>query len=609
MSATAHPQNNATTPGVDQFAHFKVYRLPDGSLDSLGAGAMGITYRARDTLLERDVALKVIKKEFMFDHLLRARFFREAKAAAQLQHPNVAGVVYYGEEARICFYAMELVPGENVDIYVRRIGALKPRHALVLAHQIALALDAAYQVHLLHRDLKPANIMLANYHDRRDPHAKVIDFGLAKFYLDEPGSEFTRMGLLGTPGFASPEQWQGEKMDQRSDIYSLGATLWFMLSGKAPFEGSTELISEEQRFAGPELPGLEKLPLELQHLLMRLLAASPNDRPSTPLEVADHLQGLLDQLESGAVPDVTPFPSTVSPTAAPTPSPSERRRKSRFLLQPKLAAAIFSLVLAITAGLFLLSARRSSGENEAGKGNTNSASTAPFPNSLGMLFISIPGMQGQVSIYETRVKDFAAFIKETGDPGAANLPKDYVKWDQPGFPQTPDDPVTQVSADDAERFCRWLTQKERDANVITTKQSYRLPTREEFLKYSTDSHTGEFFWGNTWPPPNGIGNFADLETKKAQPTFRTIEDYRDGYPGTSPVGSFAPNSWGLFDVMGNVWEITRNPYNNNTQAETSMDGGAWTSFEPSQFRPGIRYPIAATPYLHDVGFRCMLVTE
>lgn len=226
-----------TCAGLDRFAHFVVARRDDGELDRLGAGAMGVTYRAIDTQLDRPVALKTIHPLWVDDPEVRSRFAREAKAAARLQHPNIASVLFQGEEASICFYVMELVAGEDLHHYIRRVGPLSPVHALRMTHQISLALVAASREGIIHRDLKPANVMLTSYQDGSEPHLKVIDFGLAKLAADSPAT-FTTGGFLGTPEFASPEQCEERELDARSDIYSLGGVLWFLLTAATPFTGS-----------------------------------------------------------------------------------------------------------------------------------------------------------------------------------------------------------------------------------------------------------------------------------------------------------------------------------------------------------------------------------
>ena len=225
------------------FEGFEIKRREDGSLWELGRGAMGVTYRALDKSLHRNVALKVIDApgQAAGSSTVQDRFLREARAAAALRHPNVAGVFQFGTLSDRCYYAMELVEGETLETRVRRDGPLPVHLALEIAIQVTQALSAAAAHGLVHRDLKPGNIMLA--HDPAAPaamQAKVIDFGLAKATADTLGEmDLTHGGFVGTPTFASPEQFEGSEVDPRSDIYSLGATLWYALTGLTPCSGRT----------------------------------------------------------------------------------------------------------------------------------------------------------------------------------------------------------------------------------------------------------------------------------------------------------------------------------------------------------------------------------
>ena len=182
---------------------------------------------------------------------MRERFLREARAAAALRHPNIAGVFHFGASPEVdrCYCAMELVEGETLEARVRRDGPLKLDLALEVAIQVTRALMAAAERGLVHRDLKPGNIMLAQAGDPARLEVKVIDFGLAKAASDVGGEmELTHGGFVGTPAFASPEQFAGDAVDARSDIYALGVTLWFALTGRLPFAGRT--IEEIRATAG-----------------------------------------------------------------------------------------------------------------------------------------------------------------------------------------------------------------------------------------------------------------------------------------------------------------------------------------------------------------------
>jgi len=260
-----------------RYQHYEVAMREDGVTPSeLGRGAMGITYRALDLNLGAPVALKVISARYSNQREARDRFRREARTAAQLRHPNVASVYHFGEtSAGQCFYAMELVEGETLESRVRREGPLGAEVVLEIATQVAHALLAAEKHGLIHRDLKPSNLMLVPNESGKEqaPGVKVIDFGLAKAVTEEgEAPEPAQTGFAGTPGFASPEQASGRRLDTRSDIYSLGATLWYALTEEIPQPGNSMPV---ERWVA------RKVPTPLIRLLRRALATDPAERPKS----------------------------------------------------------------------------------------------------------------------------------------------------------------------------------------------------------------------------------------------------------------------------------------------------------------------------------------
>jgi len=296
----------------DQFGPYVIERREDGSACELGRGAMGVTYRATDTSLQRAVALKIIKTDLAGRSAeARERFAREARAAAALRHPNVATVHHFGirEETGQCFYAMELVEGETLDARVRRKGPIDVRTTVEIAQQITAALAAAEKRRLVHRDLKPANVMIATaegadgVEDSSDIHIKVIDFGVAKALAEKADPQvLTHHGLIGTPAFASPEQFTDTPVDVRSDIYSLGATLWYLLTGKVPFaERLAAKIRQSPNSAAPPVEQLRAahIPSRLVSLLQSMLAIEPAARPSVR-DLAIRLERIHTQLADRA---------------------------------------------------------------------------------------------------------------------------------------------------------------------------------------------------------------------------------------------------------------------------------------------------------------------
>jgi TolB-like protein/Tfp pilus assembly protein PilF len=276
------------------FGTYLIEQNKDGTRCELGRGAMGVTYRALDTSLQRPVALKIVKAGFAArGEEARARFVREARAAASLRHPNVATVHQFAvdEASGQSFYAMELVEGETLEERVRRTGPRDVAFVIEIARQVTSALAAAEKRGLVHRDLKPGNIMVCNDQDGAKPVAKVIDFGLAKALTQVPDRRtLTQDGFVGTPAFASPEQLSLAPVDIRSDIYSLGATLWYLLVGRSPVGDP----------AGPKLP-VEQLraahvPRRLVALLVSMLAREPVARPSVH-ELSEQLRTVQRTLD------------------------------------------------------------------------------------------------------------------------------------------------------------------------------------------------------------------------------------------------------------------------------------------------------------------------
>src|SRR5438093_2875698 len=291
------------------FGDFEVARREDGSFWELGRGAFGVTYLAVDNVLRRRVALKVIDVPAAArgSPTMRERFVRQARAAAALRHSNVAAVFQFGASPNgsSCFYAMELVEGETLETRVRRDGPLNPKLALEIAIQIAGALMAAAAQGLIHRDLKPGNVMLTEGHpNTAEREVKVIDFGLAKAIADAGGEmDLTHGEFVGTPNFASPEQFGSGPVGARSDIYSLVATLWFTLTGLAPHPGSTveEIRDRQTRDDLPvEQLAARKVPAPVIKLLRRLLAVDPAQRPASARELMEKLEFCRQQLSAGS---------------------------------------------------------------------------------------------------------------------------------------------------------------------------------------------------------------------------------------------------------------------------------------------------------------------
>jgi serine/threonine protein kinase len=270
---------------VQRFEHYELVRGEDGKPVELGRGAMGVTYKAFDVDLHCPVTLKVISERYLGNESARLRFLREARAAASVRHPNVASVFHLGRTGQNYFYAMEFVAGETLESLIKRSGRLEVKLALEIATQLAAGLAAVHKNNLVHRDIKPSNIMVS-LEEGGAVAAKIIDLGLAKA-VSEPVSEaaISMPGVFaGTPEFASPEQFAGVGVDIRSDLYSLGVTLWEMLTGRPPFRGSTAELMHQHQHAPLPAEQLKGVPQPLVVLSEVLLEKDPARRFQNPTE-------------------------------------------------------------------------------------------------------------------------------------------------------------------------------------------------------------------------------------------------------------------------------------------------------------------------------------
>jgi serine/threonine protein kinase len=261
----------------------------------VGTGGMSSVYRAHDRLLERDVALKVLHEQFMADGDYVERFRREARAVAQLSHPNIVTVIDRGEQDGRQFIVFEYCDGENLKALIARKGPLPEREAVELALQIARALGFAHEHGLVHRDVKPQNVLLNG-----DGETKVTDFGIARS-LDVHGGLTQTGTVMGTSDYISPEQARGSRADAQSDIYSLGAVLYEMLTGEVPFPGDN-FVSVALRHINEPPPSVRArrpdVSLRLDAAVQRAMAKDPRDRFASMDELCAELSAALDEPES-----------------------------------------------------------------------------------------------------------------------------------------------------------------------------------------------------------------------------------------------------------------------------------------------------------------------
>src|SRR5271157_2270076 len=285
---------------AQRFEHYELVNGEDGKPIELGRGAMGVTYKAFDVDLHCPVTLKVISEKYLGEESARLRFLREARAAASIRHPNVASVFHLGRSGQDYFYAMEFVEGETLENLVKRSGRLEVKLALEIVTQTAAGLAAVHKRNLVHRDIKPSNIMVS-VEEGSTVTAKIIDLGLAKPAPDAPAAAAisTPGAFAGTPEFASPEQFAGIQVDIRSDLYSLGVTLWEMVTGQAPFQGSPAEVMYQHQHVSLPLDRLKRVSQPVVLLLEALLEKDPGRRFQNPAELLKVMPRITGAIDAG----------------------------------------------------------------------------------------------------------------------------------------------------------------------------------------------------------------------------------------------------------------------------------------------------------------------
>src|ERR1700674_466824 len=302
-SGESSASEEAVKPTPEQaaprFDNYEIVKGEDGTPVELGRGAMGVTYKAFDVDLRCLVTLKVITARYLHDESARLRFLREARAAASVRHPNVASVFHLGRTGENYFYAMEFVEGETLESLIQRSGSLEVKLALEISAQVAAGLAAVHEQKLVHRDIKPTNIMVSLKEGNRVT-AKIIDLGLSKTVAESPSQPAISMpgAFAGTPEFASPEQFAGVGVDIRSDLYSLGVTLWQMLTGKVPFHGPPAEVMFQHQPAPLPLNQLIDVPQPIVILLQVLLEKDPKWRFQNPTELVHALTKVNDAIKA-----------------------------------------------------------------------------------------------------------------------------------------------------------------------------------------------------------------------------------------------------------------------------------------------------------------------
>lgn len=606
----------------------------------LGAGAFGAVYRAWDEKLGRHVALKLLHHDFDEDVSVRARFEREAKIMATLQHPHIVPIHDFGEQDGTLFIVMALFAGGTLQ---RRLAeraeagkTFSSEETLAILTSVCSALDRAHSLGVVHRDLKPGNILF----DEVDKLA-ITDFGIARIFAGTATrATLTQSGQeIGTPLYMAPEQWRGakEQIDGRTDLYALGCLAYHLLTGSAPFAGDSaySLMHAHMFTAAPRPSDSRKdLPVPWDQGVARLLAKDPADRFET---AGAFLQWLREALAGRLVP--LPGPKTVAPapnltatanlpafatsdTLRTAPARGARRRGPWLVL-----GAVGIVVAGLAAGWWLRrpgagGALDGPGARFRGRDPLLATVAAPFQSSVGLTFLPAPVLPGGRPLLfartETRVRDFRAFVQDgrghgpgDNEPYRYDLPKFGARarsltargwaeagatWAEPGFVQSEDHPVTCVSFHDAMSFADWLTEREWETGYLPKNWRYRVPFGSEWAQAgATLSGGGE------------LANFAGEEARDSgwPPGMPVLAGRRDAFPRTAPVGE----GTGVSGVRGNVWEWTlpHDPGADRTGAE--LRGGAWSSNREEETIAGFIRPEPRSLRRSDTGFRLVLVQE
>ena len=601
----------------------KGFKLANYELTSvLGKGGFGITYLGMDRHLGRKVAVKELLPDSIVTRIsaglvvaqsgdlapnwewAKERFMEEARVLASFKHPNIVEVHQLIEANGTVYMVMDYIEGESYEERLRRIGREPDEHSMRLILEPLLSgLEEVHSAGLLHRDIKPDNILL-----RRGIQPILLDFGSARKLLEGTAV----MTSLVTHGYSPIEQYQVKgKQGPWTDIYALGAVAARAITGEKP-PMSADRMSEDD-FVWLSYRGLEGFRPLFMQAIDWALRVKPSDRPQkisewqasfgwTPrplpvpekqtrhIEIKKASQVIKSVPRQTPVGDAPPQRSSLPPKAVPS---SAAASVSRILQIARKFPLRIALLLVGVGSLVWLTHRHASPVPKEQSADVSASAvpvkkvhkSAVFENSLGMKFVPVPGTGLFFSLWDTRVQDYRAFVQETGR-----------QWSKPAFPQDPDHPAVNVSWDDANAFCQWLSAKEH--------REYRLPTDAEWSlaaglppevgstpKEKDGGIKNTYPWGIGWPPPKGVGNYD-----------RSL--MVDEYEKTSPVGAFTENRYGLYDLSGNVWQWCEDWYESFHRRRV-LRGGAWNSCTQDILLTSFRYYSYPTDEYDNIGFRCV----
>jgi serine/threonine protein kinase len=604
--SVGEPALEAETGGAGLAGKFGRYRI----IRALGKGGMGTVYLAEDTHIERQVALKT--PHFTEDPTGKQleRFFREARSAGNLRHPNICPIYDFGQIDGKHFITMAYIEGRPLADFIRPGKPQSERQILVVIRKLALALQAAHDKGIVHRDLKPANIMVD-----RGSEPIIMDFGLARPASPSGDIRLTQTGnIVGTPAFMSPEQVEGDpdKVGPATDQYSLGVILYELLTGQLPFQGS--VIAVMGQILAKEVPHPSQLRQEMdpriETVCLKMMAKAPSERFVSLKAVADELATILKSPALKAASEVKqahPREREIHENSAIFGERGTARTSVVDQFRRPLnkggwipwTALVFGLAVfgAIAAVIVIYGGKspavtdiKDTGVDIAGKGTTLPARAesptaslpAAFKDSLGMEFVLVPkgkswlggggGRRGDKEVviandfylgkYEVTQEEWEkvtglnpSWFSRTG--GGNDLVKDIDDADLKLFP------VENVPLDEVQVFLDRLNIREKVAGWV-----YRLPSAAEWEYACRGGPLSE-------KSESAYDFYLDKPTNQLLPEKANSNKYLQR---TCKVGSYQPNRLGLYDMHGNVWEWCTDPERTiNGAPGREPRGGGWST--------------------------------
>lgn len=595
----------------------------------IGKGGMGRVYQARHKVLGTMVAIKVLNSYLTQDEEAIERFKREARTAAQLEHPHTVRVFDYGAQSSTCYLVMEYLTGESLRERLQRIKKIDLTETLIFARQVCETLEAIHSRGIIHRDLKPDNIFF--HRDDEQEIIKLLDFGIAKLNtVTQSGESLTAPGsIFGTPHYMSPEQCQGQHLDQRSDLYAVGIILYEMLAGRKPFEvDSTLSFMYAHVYTQPPIlcEITPDVPPAISQVIMRLLAKSADNRYQSAQELLIALDDATNPILTSTKSSLNTTAANLNITAANLGSVTTKAETIKPLKQ-KRYYAIFTILALITVTSIFMLWRYSSLQTKyitqnITKNITKNSTTIIKPihttNDILAAFVLIEGGNFHIgrnngdcatvpdchiepdespehnvtiapyylSKYEVTNQEYREFIIDTKHTSPLN-------WDGNNFPAGSENlPVTNVSWFDANDYCRWRSK--RDGYL------FRLPTEAEWEHAARGNDARLFPWGDIWDNSLVHANKNKMTSNSPLPIDRSPNNNED----RSPLGIFA--------MAGNVREWTSSdfqPYPNSKYRLRGIDlackvlrGGSYR-IVANGLRTTFRAWLIPEKKENDIGFR------